>query len=172
MANRQLLSGRGYFDKSNKHWFELWNQRKFENFKQLRIVTPEISDKNNFMTTDMYFGNTKTYHIILKDRRQEQYLALLALLNSKLMDYTYKLITTPHAGGFYAYKSQFLNLLPINNGFDNYANGLAAEVRLILRAKQSNPTANSSVQEERINKLVYQLYELTPEEIDVVEKKK
>jgi hypothetical protein len=172
MANRQLLSGREYFDKSNKQWFELWNQRKFENFKQLRIVTPEISDKNNFMTTDMYFGNTKTYHIILKDKRQEQYLALLALLNSKLMDYTYKLITTPHAGGFYAYKSQFLNLLPINNGFDNYVDSLAAEVRLILKAKQSNPTANLSVQEDRINRLVYQLYELTPEEIDVVAKKK
>ncbi len=167
--NRKLLSGRGYFEKSNKLWFELWNQRKFQNFSQLRIVSPEISDRNNFAFTDAYFGNTKTYHIILKNRSQERYLAFLGLLNSSLLDYVYKLITTPHAGGFYAYKSQFLNLLPISKRLSASEEKIAVHVRKILAAKRKDADADTSALEREIDALVYQLYGLTAEEIKVVE---
>lgn len=49
LLQKNTLRGRDYFDKSNKNWFELWNQRSKESFEILRIVSPEISDKNNFM---------------------------------------------------------------------------------------------------------------------------
>jgi len=112
-SQRHLLSGRPYFDKSTKRWFEIWNQRNKGNFGLLRIVTPEISDRNHFAITDKYFGNTKTYHIIPKDKSLGNYFYLTALLNSCVLEFYYQAITTPQAGGFFAYKTQFLELLPI-----------------------------------------------------------
>lgn len=112
-SHRHLLSGRPYFDKSTKLWFEIWNQRNKGNFGLLRIVTPEISDRNHFAITDKYFGNTKTYHIIPKDKSLGNYFYLTALLNSCVLEFYYQAITTPQAGGFFAYKTQFLELLPI-----------------------------------------------------------
>jgi hypothetical protein len=112
-SQRHLLSGRPYFNKSTKLWFEIWNQRNKGNFGLLRIVTPEISDRNHFAITDKYFGNTKTYHIIPKDKSLGNYFYLTALLNSCVLEFYYQAITTPQAGGFFAYKTQFLELLPI-----------------------------------------------------------
>lgn len=111
ILNRSKLEGRGYFNKSSKQWYELWNQRSISNFKKSRIITTEISSKNNFVASNEYFGNTKTYHILLKNEDLFHY--VLGLLNSKVLEYYYQNITTPQAGGFYAYKTQFLNRIPI-----------------------------------------------------------
>ena len=53
--NRNKLDGRSYFDKSNKIWYELWNQRQYDNFQRRRIVVPEISNNNNFALPNKYF---------------------------------------------------------------------------------------------------------------------
>lgn len=111
VSKRELLKGRSYFNKSAKKWYELWNQRNIQNFQKKRLVTTEISAHNNFILTDEFFGNTKTYHIILKD--ENLYHFILGILNTKILEYYYQSITTPQAGGFYAYKTQFLNKIPI-----------------------------------------------------------
>jgi len=112
-SHREMLSGRTYFDNSAKQWYELWNQRKKANFECARIVTPEISDRNHFARTDRYYGNTKTYHILLHDTCSENVCCIIAILNSSVLEYFYKAITTPQMGGFYAYKTQFLERMPI-----------------------------------------------------------
>jgi hypothetical protein len=108
VEKRDLLRGRPYFDNSAKLWYELWNQRKRKNFERLRIFTPEISDRNNFALTETFSGNTKTYHIVLKDDEEANYKFVLGLLNSRLLQFYYCSITAPMAGGFFAYKTQFL----------------------------------------------------------------
>ena len=42
-------------------------------------------------------------------------------------------------------------------------------VDIILRLKANNASVDTSEQEQQIDKLVYQLYNLTPEEIAVIE---
>lgn len=156
-SSSELLSGRDYFEKSTKLWFELWNQRSYSNFEALRIVSPEISDKNNFVLTDLYFGNTKTYHIILKNNDKAFYYYMLGLLNSRLLDYVYKKIATPQAGGFFAYKTQFLTKLPIK--LTDELVWFAVVARII---EQVLNTANDPVMvnwfNELMNGLVYELY--------------
>ncbi len=44
-------------------------------------------------------------------------------------------------------------------------------VEEILAAKKQNPPANTVLQENQIDQLVYQLYDLTEEEIKIVEDK-
>ena len=155
----ELLQGRGYFDNSSKKWYELWNQRSVQNFKKKRIVCPEITDKNNFVITDSFYGNTKTYHIIPADKGQTYCYYLLGLLNSKLLDFIYKKIATPQAGGFYAYKTQFLSKLPIK--IISEPKPLSVFANLISELKQHDK--DSTFFEHLIDAMVYELY--LPEEI-------
>jgi len=164
---KNVLKGRDYFDNSPKKWFELWNQRSFENFQLNRIITPEITDRNNFVLTNSFYGNTKTYHIIPKDKSPDHYLFLLGLLNSTLLDFIYKKITTPQAGGFYAYKTQFLSKLPIRAVKQHKP--YSEIVSKILKAKDENPMADIKDLERQLDKMVYNLYELTEEEIKIIE---
>lgn len=51
-------------------------------------------------------------------------------------------------------------------------NLLSPLVTQILAAKQRGPNADTSALERQIDEMVYELYELTPEEIAIVEGKK
>lgn len=171
---RHLLKGRSYFEKSSKKWYEIWNQRKFQNFNQTRIVVPEISKNNNFMITDKFFGNTKTYHIILKDKNIENYKYLLALLNSSLIEFYYHNISVPKSGGFYAYKTQFLNLIPIKFPNSNVKKRVITIVDQILGLFETNlnplddknDVINRLINE--IDHIIFDVYELNTDEINII----
>lgn len=176
LKNKDKLSGRGYFDSSTKLWYELWNQRQNENFKKLRIVVPEISDNNNFALTNEFFGNTKTYHIILKENKIENYHYILGLLNSKLIDFYYKNNSTPHAGGFFAYKTQFLKSIPIKYSSDDESKAIIETVKKILSLTENSdyltdiPKQNQVKEYRRhIDIIVNRLYDLDHEEIQKIE---
>ncbi len=150
VKQKLMLEGREYFDNSSKKWYELWNQRKYTNFMKTRIVTPEISDRNNFVITDSFFGNTKTYHILLKEHDAGTYNFFLGLLNSRLLEYFYQSITSPHAGGFYAYKTQFLERIPVRDCPPHLRTPIITLVDKILSSKKRNPAANTSNLEAQI----------------------
>lgn len=176
LKNKSKLAGREYFENSTKLWYELWNQRQYSNFKKLRIVVPEISDNNKFALTDKFFGNTKTYHIVLKENSRENYQYVLGILNSKLIDFYYKNISTPHAGGFFAYKTQFLNDIPIKS-FSIVSKKIVDLVGKILSLTNtssylSETSKQTQVKEYRgqIDQMVYQLYGLNEEETRIVER--
>lgn len=173
LQNKQNLLGRKYFDNSTKLWYELWNQRQFSNFSKMRLIVPEISDNNNFAISDKYFGNTKTYHILLKDQSEENYLYTLGILNSQLINFFYKQITTPYAGGFYAYKTQFLNDLPIRQS--DKLGEIVNRVTKILELNESKNTNEKnedrlSLYKQEIDQIVYRIYELSNDEILEIEK--
>jgi len=172
LKSKKILSGRDYFDKSGKQWFELWNQRKLTNFKKTRLVTPEISDRNNFAITNEFLGNTKTYHIILKNHLEDFYPYFLGLLNSKLINFIYKKSTTPHTGGFYAYKTQFLKNIPIVIGSDSTVKKISEHVQRLIQASANNDRENPKVATSlrEIDNMVYDLYSVSKEGIALVEK--
>lgn len=151
IKNKALLSGRSYFDNSGKIWYEIWNPRSPKNFSMARIVTTEISARNNFILTDEYFGNTKTYHILPKSEYEHYY--VLGLLNSRLLEFYYQSITTPQVGGFYAYKTQFLNKIPIRKD-DRFKYSIGMLSRILMHVKTTNLEEVISVQ----NALVFNLY--------------
>ncbi len=112
--NRSLLEGRGYFDNSNKLWFELWNERNLKKFQQKKIVNAEISPENRFQIDDSGFlGNTKIFSTVLIENFEDYYYNFLGILNSKLLNFYHKKIASPKAGGFYDYKTQFIQKYPI-----------------------------------------------------------
>jgi hypothetical protein len=171
---KPLLKGRIYFDKSNKKWYELWNQRKIDNLMKTRIITPEISKDNNFMISKDFFGNTKTYHIILKDSDINTYKYILGILNSSLIEFYYHNISVPKAGGFYAYKTQFLKLIPIKFPESNVKKQVVSLVDEILKITETTREFDKEIMDRlnklnnEINKLAYDIYGLSYDEIQII----
>ena len=165
--NREKLKGRDYFDKSNKFWYELWCERNYNKFNQLKIVSAEISPGNRFcLDKNSFLGNTKIFSTVLKDEYSNYYLPLLVILNSKLMNFYHKIIASPKAGGFYDYKTQFIEKYPIKlpnnyNQFIEIANKLLGKYSL---------KSDASNEEQIANILVYKLYNLTYEEVKSIDK--
>jgi adenine-specific DNA-methyltransferase len=101
LSKKDDLRGRPYFDKSNKLWFELWNQRSLSNFFKNKIVTLDNASKNSFaLDIDNFVGTTTVYSIV-PNRINLKY--LVSLLNSSTLNYYHKNNTIPQAGGFYRY---------------------------------------------------------------------
>ena len=93
---------------------------------------------------------------------------LLALLNSKMVDWYFRLIGVERDGGYYEYKPMFIERLPIPQVRATIQRPLVRLVDRILKAKAADPAADTSQDEAEIDRLVYTLYGLTDEEIAVV----
>ena len=143
LDNKFNLSGRKYFDNSKKLWFELWNQRNPQKFNKMRIVVPDISSKCNFALTDEFYGNTTTYHLIPKFDSLKKIKILLALLNTDVIDYYFKKITTPQRGGFFRYKTKFLEKIPINENFFNHSEIVDMVDKLLINYSSNLTNSNN-----------------------------
>ena len=100
-----------------KKWYELVTARSFELFQKRKILTPTLSNTNNFTYDDngFYFakGAGGSYGILLENDDKNFYLYILALLNSSLINFYLRLFLPVKAGGWYEYNSQFLDRIPI-----------------------------------------------------------
>ena len=111
---RDNLIGRNYFDNSSKYWFELWNQRDLLHLSSRKIVVQENSAKNEFVIANgEYFYLDTCCGITIKAESGLSDLYVLAVLNANLLDFIFKQITVPKAGGHYIHKPMFLERLPI-----------------------------------------------------------
>jgi len=97
-----------------KEWFEIWNPRSYNWFNQLKIITPNLSTENNFaFDEDGVFLDHDCYGIILKDKRRNNYLYILGLLNSHVLEFYLKQISPYASGKYYRYMTGYLEKLPI-----------------------------------------------------------
>lgn len=99
---------------SRKEWFEIWNPRSYNWFNQPKIITPNLSTENNFaFDEDGVFLDHDCYGIILEDKKRENYLYILGLLNSHLLEFYLKQISPYASGKYYRYMTGYLEKLPI-----------------------------------------------------------
>ncbi len=113
----------------------------------------------------------KSTSIILGD--PEKLKVLTAILNSKLISFWFANFynSLAMAGGYFNIGNNELNNIPIVNLSLATNIGLDKLVTQIQSFKQKDPTADTSILEQEIDNLVYKLYNLTPEEIAIVEGK-
>jgi adenine-specific DNA-methyltransferase len=141
------------------------NQIKMENPK---ILIRQTSDKIRGYYDDEKFYCQNSLFIITSDSIDLKY--LLALLNSQLINFYYG-IKNPQKGKVFAeIKPSVIKEIPIvldiNQSDFRYIKLLVDQ---ILTAKKSDKNADTIALEKEIDKMVYQLYELTEEEITIVE---
>ncbi|GAA7974008.1 class I SAM-dependent DNA methyltransferase [Helicobacter pylori] len=110
---------------------------------------------------------------ILHDFRIDRFL-ILGVLNSKLMTYFYKkkFFPTHMQGGAFGFDTLSVETLPIpqiTKSNKPTAHKITDCAKQILEAKEKDPKANTQELEKEIDALVYQLYNLTDEEIKIIE---
>ena len=76
---------------------------------------------------------------------------------------------TPVNFGFYEFKPMYVSQIPIPKATSAQQAEIAAIVDCIIEAKKADASADTSELEREIDELVYRLYELTDEEIRIVE---
>ncbi|GAA9096480.1 class I SAM-dependent DNA methyltransferase [Helicobacter pylori] len=110
---------------------------------------------------------------ILHDFRIDRFL-ILGVLNSKLMTYFYKkkFFPTHMQGGAFGFDTLSVETLPIpqiTEKNQELARKITDGAKQILALKEKDPKANTQRLEKEIDALVYQLYNLTDEEIKIIE---
>lgn len=139
-------------------------------FEQPKIITAEISYGCNmtYDTTYMYHATT-CYTILLNERNNEKSLAFLGLFNSRLLWYFLSETGNVLRGGYFRFKTKYLEPFPIPEIPDDVADLLSKKVQTVLDAKSVDITAETKTIENEINLLVYHLYGLTYDEALVVD---
>jgi len=146
-------------------WFEIQdNIAYFEEFDRPKIMYAEISTEGRFLLeSEGYFSDTTTY-IMASDSKW-----LLAILNSKLFTYLFSITSSEISGGFFRWKRQYMQNIPIPPAIAAQQAPIIERVQKILSAPDSPDVPQL---EAEIDCLVYDLYGLTEEEIALVEGKK
>ena len=165
-----------------EYWWELRACAYYDEFEKPKIMLPDISLRGNFTldeTGDMYCVNT-SYIVGTADKY------LLGILNSSLITFFYKNLSPSYRGGYLRFIYQYLIEMPIKTiDFDNPVDVKKHDkmVKLVERmldlhkklAAAKVPAEKTRIQRQinntdnQIDKLVYDLYNLTPEEITIVE---
>jgi len=147
------------------HWSNLRNCAYLLDFEKPKIVWGEISDKPKFAFDDGSYFTEATAFLMTGEKLKY----LLAVLNSKVSEWYFNLIGTTTGMGTNRWKKYKIELLPIKEPTKIEEKNLERIVNDIINIKKQNPSANTTDLESQIDQLVYQLYELTPEEINIVE---
>ena len=146
------------------NWFDIQdNIAYFKEFERPKIMYAEIATAGKFLIDiEGYYSDTTSY-IMAND---SQY--LLGVLNSKLFTYMFSKTSSEIRGGFFRWKRQYMEQLSIFSATDKQKYPIIDRVKKII----ANPdTPNIPRLEKEIDKLIYDLYNLTAGEIKIVEGK-
>jgi type I restriction-modification system DNA methylase subunit len=140
-------------------------------FDDEKIVVRQTSDKLIATIDTDKFLCMNNLHVItkLKEGKEVSFKFLLGLINSKLLDFYYTLLNPEKGEALAEVKKENLSRLPINLENKNLQKEIIKLVDSILSKKKKDIKVDTTELENQIDQLVYKLYELTDEEIKVVE---
>lgn len=185
--NKALLEAREKGRFRGDGWYCFGRRQNIELMMMPKILVPDIADKAAFSYDEHGdYAFTSGYGITLKYDVSLAPKYLLGLLNSTLLDFYLKKVSTPLRGGFFRYFTQFMEQLPIRTiDFANKADRarhdrMVALVEQMLTLNKQLLAANTAHEktaihrqidalDKVINDLVYELYGLSEEETRIVE---
>ncbi|CAD6491706.1 MAG: Eco57I restriction-modification methylase [Candidatus Argoarchaeum ethanivorans] len=105
--------------KERSDWYLYSQEHNLADFENPKILTQVLSNHSSF-TFDKegkyYFvggGNAGGYGIRLKDNNISNYYFILSLLNSRVLEFYLKQISTTFRGGYFSFARRFIKHLPI-----------------------------------------------------------
>lgn len=114
LENKVYLQNRENGKMNGANWYAYGRLQNLDLMLLPKILVPDIADRASFaLDEDGQYAFTSGYGITLKDGVGESPKYVLGLLNSKLLDFYWKKISTPMRGGFFRYFTQFIKQLPI-----------------------------------------------------------
>lgn len=167
---------KGCRKKTSNKWFETQdNIAYYEEFEREKIVYPNMNKEFiAFFDNEFFLLNQKCFILSHQSNNKKELLYLTALLNSNVNFYYFKQIGAKLGVSGYEMSKIFVEKLPIpkiNSKNEKLADELINLVDEILKAKEQDKNTNTQELENKINSLVYKLYNLTEEEIKIIEGK-
>ena len=186
--HKKFLTDREKGRFEEKDWWAFGYPKSMILFQKPKIICPNfhITAAYSFDTNGHFF---KTGYGILVEDPQLSYQYVLGLLNSKLLFWFYQRICSVMREGYSSYMTQYIEQIPIRKiNFSNPAE-VAHHDRMAVMVSQildlNKRIQEATLEHEKtllqrqvdaidaqIDKLVYELYGLRQEEIDIVEGKK
>jgi len=154
------------------YWWELRHCAYYPEFAKEKIVWQRVCQQFSFILASkgLYIQDSMAFFV----SNNSKY--LLAVLNSKMIDFYIKTYVHQYADSGFLLSNQYVERIPIPKISELYQEPFIEIVDKILAiTKDSNylqypqKQAKVSEYEQQINKLVYKLYDLTDEEIKIIE---
>ncbi|MEO8147590.1 MAG: N-6 DNA methylase [Bacteroidia bacterium] len=170
-------------------WWQFGRTQNLTEFEAVKICTPEIAIKPQLTidTKGTCYHTTKVYSFVFNKNIKEDEKYFLGILNSPVLWYFLSSTGYVLRGGYFTFKTEYLKPFPIklvdfkNKTQVDQHNQIVKHVDLLLKLneeikeEQQLPTKIEQIKqriqhsEEKINQLVYELYDLTPDEIKIIE---
>ncbi len=167
------------------YWYSCHRSKDMDVFEKKRIVTPDISLGSNMTVAlgGMYQINA-SYSIVPSCKRHESVYYWLGILNSRLMWWFLSNTGTVLRGGYFRFTHDYLEPFPVPDIDVSKSQDLARHDRMVelvqsmldLHKQASAGTDHDlgaarriEATDRQIDRLVYELYDLTEEEIGIVE---
>ena len=188
LANKELLAGREHGKFRNTSWYQLY-PKNLDVWEQRKIMVP-------YMITRLaaYYDNDENYFVnvttggfgIVVDEKNGKMEYITGLLNSCLLDWYLKQVSTNFHGGYFAANKQYLTQLPIrlinfsdptDKARHDHMVEMVEQMLELNKQLQAVKTSHEKnviqrqieATDRRIDQLVYKLYDLTDKEIEIVE---
>jgi len=165
--------GKGLYkrDDQGDYWWELRDCDYYGEFEKEKIIYPDIADRLSFaFENGLNFVNNTAYFLNAGNKY------LLAVLNSLLADFYYRQISSQLGNKVVRAFTVFIGQIPIPKIPEKAQAPFIDLIDQILSITKdddylTNPPKQARVKEHerQIDQMVYQIYDLTPDEIAVVE---
>ena len=151
-----------------QHWTNLRACSFYNDFKKEKIVWIELTDSGRFAlcNEEVYLLNS-AYFLLPPSGIESKF--LLGVLNSSALRFYLSLIAETSGMGTSRWINNYVKEFPIPEAACDQQALIIELVDQILNVKRTDPDADVSDLENEIDQIVYLLYDLTPEEIAIVE---
>ncbi|GBU29052.1 hypothetical protein R84B8_02615 [Treponema sp. R8-4-B8] len=179
--NRKMLKERATVKNEGRAWWRYSRPMHKEYYHLPKIWCSYRSKENSFFLdeTNDYIGLTNTT-VIFGTSKDYSLKYLLALLNSKLLTFRYKSIGKQTGNGVFEYFANGIGKLPIPKTDKKTQDEISKLVDKMLELKQKEAAEpNKQLKiiisgeiegiDKAIDKAVYQLYNLTDDEINIID---
>jgi len=154
--------------KGKYKWFEIQDITAFyPEFEKRKLIWTRLSNVNRFTISEhKEFSLDSTSFAICSNIEY-----LCAILNSKVILFYFKLGSVIWGKDGIKWFGNYFDNIPIPQISKQEQFPFVSLVNQILTAKKANPESDTSALEAEIDRMVYELYGLTEEEIGIVEEK-
>ena len=151
-----------------QHWTNLRACSFYDDFKKEKIVWIPLSDLGRFAlcNEEVYLLNS-AYFLLPPSGMDSKF--LLGVLNSSTIGFYLGLVAITSGMGVSQWTNNYVKEFPIPEAACEQQTLIIGLVDQILAAKRADPDANVCELENQIDQIVYLLYDLTSEEIAIVE---
>ncbi|WP_394949755.1 Eco57I restriction-modification methylase domain-containing protein [uncultured Helicobacter sp.] len=165
---------KGCRKKTSNKWFETQDNIAYhEEFEKEKVVWNPVSGEYlfSYLKDELYFNNS----LFMMTTSSVNLSYILGLMNSTLYKWLVTQITNLVQTGHYAYgakdKIEKLPIPKIDSTNKALSDEIISLVEQILDSKAKDPTTDTKELESHIDSLVYKLYNLTKDEIKIIEGK-